>query len=103
MTVGMKHKNIDSWKHQMRSFSHQYNLDIQEVYQRFILEEFAQMISHSKHKEQFIIKGGFVVSALLGFQTRMTRDIDATYKSIIYSQEEITAKEVFNEFREKTN
>lgn len=82
--------NIDSWKHQMRSFSSKYNLDIQEVYQRFILEEFAQMISHSKYKEKFIIKGGFVVSTLLGFETRMTRDIDVTYSSAIYSKEEIT-------------
>lgn len=83
--------NIDSWKHKMRRFSSEYNLDIQEVYQRFILEEFAQMISHSNYKEKFIIKGGFVVSTLLGFETRMTRDIDVTYSSIIYNEEEITA------------
>ncbi|CAM3703365.1 nucleotidyl transferase AbiEii/AbiGii toxin family protein [Erysipelothrix urinaevulpis] len=65
------------------------NLDIQEVYQRFILEEFARKISFSKHKEQFVFKGGFVVSTLLGFDTRMTRDIDVTYKSIVYSKEEV--------------
>ena len=82
--------NIDSWKHNMRRFSSEYNLDIQEVYQRFILEEFAQMISHSNYKEKFRIKGGFVVSTLLGFETRMTRDIDVTYSSVIYSKEEIT-------------
>ena len=44
--------NIDSWKHKMRRFSSEYNLDIQEVYQRFILEEFAQMISHSNYKRE---------------------------------------------------
>ena len=82
--------NFDSWKNEMKKFAKHYNLDIQEVYQRFILEEFAQMISHSDYKEKFIIKGGFVVSTLLGFETRMTRDIDVTYNSIIYDEVEIT-------------
>lgn len=81
--------NIDSWKYKMKKFSEKYNLDIQEVYQRFILEEFAQKISHSNYKEKFIIKGGFVVSTILGFETRMTRDIDATYNSVIYTKNEI--------------
>lgn len=47
--------NNDAWKHQMKKIADRYNLDIQEVYQRFILEEFAQMISHSDYKEKFII------------------------------------------------
>lgn len=42
----------------MKYFSKKFNLDIQEVYQRFILEEFARLISHSKHKEQLVLKGG---------------------------------------------
>lgn len=74
----MKNLNIDSWKHKMKKYSEDLELDIQEVYQRFILEEFAHKISYSDYKEQFIIKGGFVVSTILGFETRMTRDIDLT-------------------------
>lgn len=41
----------------MRKFSSEYNLDIQEVYRRFILKEFAQMISHSNYKEKLISFG----------------------------------------------
>lgn len=85
----MTKRNIDSWKHEMRLFSGKNNLDIQEVYLRFILEEFAKLISHSIYREQLILKGGFVVSTILGFETRMTRDIDLTYKSIIYNENEI--------------
>lgn len=87
----MKILNIDSWKHKMKKYSEDLELDIQEVYQRFILEEFAHKISYSDYKEQFIIKGGFVVSTILGFETRMTRDIDLTYSSTIYSDDEIKA------------
>lgn len=85
----MSRKKIDSWKSEMRKYSKKYNLDIQEIYQRFILEEFARLISESDYNDQFILKGGFVVSTLLGFETRMTRDIDLTYKSIIYNKNEI--------------
>lgn len=85
----MSRKKIDSWKSEMRKYSKKYNLDIQEIYQRFILEEFARLISESDYNNQFILKGGFVVSTLLGFETRMTRDIDLTYKSIIYNKNEI--------------
>ena len=42
--------------------------------QRYILEEFARKIS--KHKSSIVLKGGFVVSALLGIDERKTRDID---------------------------
>ena len=47
------------------------------------------MISHSDYKEKFVIKGGFVVSTILGFETRMTRDIDLTYNTTIYSEKEM--------------
>lgn len=82
----------------MKYFSKKFNLDIQEVYQRFILEEFARLISHSKHKEQLVLKGAVVVSTLLGFETRMTRDIDLTCKSVIYNEDEITniIKDIIN-------
>lgn len=53
--------------------------------QRYILEEFARKISKSKHKSSIVLKGGFVVSALLGIDERKTRDIDFTYNSTIYS------------------
>lgn len=36
-----------------------------------------------------VLKGGFVVSTLLGLDTRMTRDIDITCKSTIYSLDEM--------------
>lgn len=60
--------NIDTWKHKMRIFSIIYNLDIQEVYQRFILEEFAQMISHSDYKEQLILKEGLLYQVCLNLK-----------------------------------
>lgn len=53
--------------------------------QRYVLEEFAQKIGRSRYKDSIILKGDFVVSAILGIDERKTRDIDFTYNSTIYN------------------
>lgn len=57
--------------------------------QRYILEEFARKISASRYRDSIILKGGFVVSALLGIDERKTRDIDFTFNSTIYDEEQV--------------
>lgn len=73
----------------MKRLSDINNIDVQAMQQRYILEEFARKISKSKHKNSIVLKGGFVVSALLGIDERKTRDIDFAYNSTIYSIDEI--------------
>ena len=85
----MAYKNIDQWKNGMIKYAKEKNMDLRDVQQRFILEEFAEKISNSKHRDSLIIKGGFVVSNLLGFENRTTLDMDATVNSTVYSVEEI--------------
>lgn len=85
----MAYKNIDQWKNGMIKYVKEKNMDLRDVQQRFILEEFAEKISNSKYRDSLIIKGGFVVSNLLGFENRTTLDMDATVNSTVYSVEEI--------------
>lgn len=85
----MKYTSIDQWKSKMKKLSDINNVDVQAMQQRYILEEFARKISKSKHKSSIVLKGGFVVSALLGIDERKTRDIDFTYNSTIYSIDKI--------------
>lgn len=85
----MAYKNIDQWKNGMIKYAKENNMDLRDVQQRFILEEFAEKISNSKYRDSLIIKGGFVVSNLLGFENRTTLDMDATVNSTVYSVEEI--------------
>lgn len=81
----MKYSNIDQWKNRIKELAVNNHVSVQEMQQRYILEEFARKISASKHKDSIVIKGGFVVSALLGIDARKTRDIDFTFNSTIYS------------------
>lgn len=85
----MAYKNIDQWKNGMIKYAKEKNMDLRDVQQRFILEEFVEKISNSKYRDSLIIKGGFVVSNLLGFENRTTLDMDATVNSTVYSVEEI--------------
>ena len=85
----MAYKNIDQWKNGMIKYAKEKNMDLRDVQQRFILEEFAEKISNSKYRDSLIIKGGFVVSNLLGFENRTTLDMDATVNSTVYSVDEI--------------
>lgn len=58
-----------------------------ELYQRFMFERILERISVSKYNENFILKGGLLLSAMLGINSRSTRDMDISIKGIDASQE----------------
>lgn len=66
-----------------------------ELYQRFMFERILERISVSKYNENFILKGGLLLSAMLGINSRSTRDMDISIKGIDVSQENML--EILNE------
>ena len=66
-----------------------------EIYQRFMFERILERISFSKYKDNFILKGGLLLSAMFGINNRSTRDMDITIKGIDISKEKMV--EVLNE------
>ena len=60
-----------------------------ELYQRFMFERILERISVSKYQENFILKGGLLLSAMLGINSRSTRDMDISIKGIDVSQEKM--------------
>ncbi len=66
-----------------------------ELYQRFMFERILERISVSKYNENFILKGGLLLSAMLGINSRSTRDMDISIKGIDVSQEKML--EILNE------
>ena len=47
-----------------------------------MLERLLERISVSNYNEQFILKGGMLISALVGVDMRSTMDMDATIKGL---------------------
>lgn len=90
----MEFRNIDNWKTIIKKVAAKNNVSVVDVQQRFILEEFASKIGKSEYRNSLMLKGEFVVSNLLGINNRTTRDIDLTFHSTIYSEQEI--KDILN-------
>lgn len=59
-----------------------YNLNHYELLQRYMFERVLERISVSKYNSNFILKGGLLLSAMLGIQSRSTRDMDISIKGI---------------------
>lgn len=54
----------------------------QMLIRKYMMERFLARIAESKYKNNFIIKGGMLVSALVGVESRATMDIDTTIRSL---------------------
>lgn len=63
-----------------------------------MFERILQRISVSKYQENFILKGGLLLSALFGINNRTTRDMDTTIKGIDISKEQMV--KVLNELKQ---
>jgi len=48
----------------------------------YMMERFIERLSKSKHKDQLILKGGMLITAMVGLDTRTTMDLDTTIKGV---------------------
>ena len=87
--------NIESIKGKIRSLAEKKNLKSQEVLQIYFFERFLERLSKSPYKNNFVIKGGFLISSLIGIENRTTMDMDTTIKGIPLKEEKI--KEIVDE------
>ena len=81
--------NIESIKGKIRSMAEKKNLKSQEVLQIYFFERFLERLSKSKYKNNFVIKGGFLIFSLIGIENRTTMDMDTTIKGIALKEEKI--------------
>lgn len=62
----------------IKNISKDKHISAQLVMQNFMLERLLERISVSKYHQNFILKGGFLIAAMVGLDTRATMDMDAT-------------------------
>lgn len=65
------------------------NVAAQSVLQTYMLERLLERISISKYKDNFILKGGMLISAMLGIDSRTTMDMDTTIKGFTLTEENV--------------
>lgn len=71
------------------------NVSAQLVLQNYMLERLLERISLSPYKNNFILKGGFLISSIVGIDERTTMDLDMTIKGFTLTHESIL--NIFNE------
>ena len=75
-----------SFKAIINNMAKENNVAAQSVLQTYMLER----ISISKYKDNFILKGGMLISAMLGIDSRTTMDMDTTIKGFPLTKNNIT-------------
>lgn len=85
----MKSRNPMQLKALIKNKAKDKNISAQLVMQNYILERFLERLSLSKYRNNFIIKGGFLISAIVGLEYRSTMDIDMTIKGLTLSHDMI--------------
>ena len=82
-------KNAMQLKAVIKNISKDKHISAQLVMQNFMLERLLERISFSKYHRNFILKGGFLIAAMVGLDTRATMDMDATIKGWPVNEESI--------------
>lgn len=91
-------KNATQLKAKIKNFAKEKNMDSRTVLQEYVLERFIDRISKSKYKNDFILKGGMLISSMVGVDLRSTLDIDTTIKGFEFTLDKLN--EVLNEIIE---
>ncbi len=69
-----------------KALSRERNVEYYELLQRFMFERILERISVSKYNDNFILKGGLLLSAMFGIDNRTTKDMDTTIKGMDISK-----------------
>jgi len=75
----------------VRNLSKEKNVEAEIILRNFMLERLLERISISNYRNNFILKGGMLIAAIVGIDTRTTLDLDATIKAQILNEAEVTA------------
>lgn len=84
-------KTPEQLKGSIRSMAAKKNLRAQEVLQMFLFERILERLAASRYQNNFILKGGLLISSMIGISERTTMDMDTTVRGIQMEEDEIVA------------
>ena len=82
-------KNAMQLKALIKNVAKKKNISAQLVLQNYMLERFLERVSLSVYRDNYIIKGGFLIASIIGLSSRATMDIDATIKGYQVNEESV--------------
>lgn len=79
-----------SLKSKIKNYAKSNNIAAQVVLQNYMFECFLARLSVPAYRDKFIVKGGMLIVAIVGRDTRSTMDLDTTLRNIPLTEEKIT-------------
>ena len=76
-------------KARIRNIAKQKNIPAQVILQNYMFERLLVRMARSEYREKFVLKGGMLVSAIVGLDNRATMDLDTTLKNLPMNPETI--------------
>ena len=75
-------------KGRIKSVAKQNNADARTLMRIYMMERFLERLAQSEYRDNFVIKGGILVTAMIGVAHRSTMDIDTSMKNLNLSAED---------------
>ena len=82
-------KNSMSLKAKINNIAKEERVAPQAIMQTYMLERLLERISVSEYKNNFILKGGMLISSIIGIDNRSTMDMDTTIKGFKLDKENL--------------
>ena len=81
--------DAEDLKIKIKTKAHENNLEPQDIMQMYFFERLLYRISVSEYKNNFILKGRLLLSAIFGNERRTTQDMDTLIKGLPLKKEEL--------------
>lgn len=88
----------DQIKGRIKNIAKTNNADARVLLRIYMMDRFLERLAYSKYRNNFIIKGGVLVTALVGINNRSTNDIDVSIKNQNLSIDDIIS--IINEIKD---
>lgn len=85
-------------KGRIKNVAKENKADARTLMRIYMMERFLERVASSRYKDNFIIKGGMLVTAMVGVALRSTMDIDTSIKNQNLSAED--ARRIVNEIKD---
>ena len=82
-------KNAKSLMDKLKNLAKTCNITANEALQNYMFERILERLSISKYKNNFILKGGLLLSSIMGIDIRTTMDMDTCIKGITLTDEQL--------------
>lgn len=85
----MRMKDANQLKAKIKNLARLKGVDARALLRLYMMERFLDRVAHSDYRNSFVLKGGMLISYLVGVDLRTTMDIDTTMQNIPLSEKDV--------------